>query len=333
MVLQTMIFVVSNLFMQPNTKKRIGILRGGTGKHYVSSLQKGGEIILHISEKLGDKYKVADILIDKERNWHLNGTPVNPADLIHKIDVVWNTAEPNISVILDNFSIPNVGHGFFSSALEDNKDFLKEHIKSIGVQMPRSVVLSLYQKDFDGPRERYAIKKGKEIFEKFSGPWTVKSFTEDSNMAIHLAKTFPELVDAIEDGVKQEKSILVEEFISGKVASVHSVRGFRMGDPPPARAGGAQAGDIYTFPLGNSFGSFSADEKEKLALLAKNLHKHVGAKHYLKSDFVLTPRGKVYLLQIDGNPDLKQDSHFSQACESVGAKTYNVVEHIIESVL
>lgn len=302
------------------TKKRIGILRGGTGKHYASSLKKGGEIILHISENLGGKYKPIDILIDKDYIWHCGGIPVNPGDLVHKVDIIWNTSHPSFSSILDSLSIPNISASSFSSALENSKDMLREHMKQIGVQVPRSVVLPVYQKDFDGPRERYAIKKAKEVFEKFSAPWIVKSFTEDSNMGMHVAKTFPELVDSIEDGVRHNKSILVEEFIAGKIATVHSVPQFRNQD-------------IYTFPLGNSFGSFSPAEKEKLNNLAKDLHQHIGARHYLKSDFVLTPRGKVYLLQIDGMPDLKPDSHFSQVCESVGVKTHHVIEHILESVL
>jgi len=306
--------------MQLGTKKRVGILRGGAGEHYASSLRKGGEIISHIFENLSGKWTPVDILIDKEGIWHINGMPISPADLMHRVDVVWNIAHPGASVILDNFSIPNVSHGSFSSALENSKEMLREHMGKINVQMPKSIILPLYQKDFDGPRERYAIKKAKEVFEKFPSPWIVKSFTPDSNMGIHLTKTFNELAGAIEDGVKHEKSILIEEFIAGKVASVHSVPHFR-------------GQDIYTFPLGNSFGIFSADEKEKLTALAKNLHIHIGAKHYLKSDFVLSPRGKVYLLGIESTPDLKKDSHFSQVCESVGAKTHQVIEHILKQAL
>ena len=68
-------------------------------------------------------------------------------------------------------------------------------------------------------------------------------------------------------------------------------------------------------------------------LLVKELHQHLGAKHYLKSDFVLTPRGKIHLLQIDVMPDLKPNSHFSQVVESVGAKMHHVVEHMLENVL
>lgn len=297
--------------------KRVGILRGGKGKHYSSSLKKGGEIISHIFENLAHKYKVVDILIDTEGVWHINGMPIKPSELMNKVDVVWNTGHPSESVILNNFSIPNIGSSSFSTAMENSKEMLREHMSKIGVQMPRSMILPLYQEDLDGPRELYAIKKAKEVHEKFPAPWMVKSFTPDSNMGIHLAKTFGELVEAIEDGAKHEKSILVEEFIAGKIASVHSVPLFR-------------GEDFYTFPLLNTFGPFSQSEKEKLAALAKNLHRHADAKHYLKMDFIINPAGKVYLLGLDSTPDLNTGSQFSEACESIGAKMHQVIEHIIE---
>ncbi len=310
--------------------KRVGILRGGTGQHYVSSLKRGGEIILHIVENLSDKYKVVDILVDKDHVWHLGGLPISPSDLAHRVDVVWNASHPTYSNILDSLSIPNIGASSFLVALGNSRDMLREHMKRIGVNIPRSMVLPVYQKDFDpryaegsgeasGSRKQYSIRKAKQVFEKFGAPWIVKSFTSDFDMVIHLAKTFNELVAGIEDGVKNKKSILVEEFIPGKIASVHSVPNFR-------------GEDVYTFPLGNSFGIFSAEEKEKLANISKNLHKHAYAKHYLKSDFVLTPRGKIYLLQIELHPDLNSGSHFSQVCESVGAKMHHIVEHILEQV-
>ena len=305
-------------------KKRVGIIRGGKGENYAASLKRGGDIISHIFENLTDKYKVVDILIDKEGSWHLNGLPVMPADLINKIDVVWNTAHPSWSETLNNFSIPHISSNSFSHALENSKEILREHMAQVGVLMPRSILLPVYQKDFDGERERYSIKKAKEVHAKFPAPWIVKSFTPDTNMGIHLAKTFNELVGAIEDGVKHEKSIVVEEFITGKVASMHSVKGFRMGDMP------AQAGEIYTFPLVDVFGSFSMEEKEKLIALTKNLYKHIGTDHYLKSNFILNQRGKVYLLDVESTPNLKSFSHFAQACEKVGAKMHHVVEHILK---
>jgi D-alanine-D-alanine ligase-like ATP-grasp enzyme len=293
------------------------IIRGGEGENYASSLKRGGELIAHINEHLSDKYTVSDILIDKEGNWHIHGMPVMPSDVAHRVDVVWNTAHPGVSAALSGLTLPHVGTHPFASALQTSREMLKDHIKNMDIELPRSIILPLYQEDFDGPRERYSIKKAKEVFEKFSSPWLVKTLTPDAGMGMHLAKTFPELVNAIEDGVKHQKSILVEEFIVGKVASVHSVPGFR-GD------------EKYVFPPVNTFGNFSPDEKARLGFLAKELHGHAGAGHYLKADFVVNSRGNIYLFNIDTHPDVRQGSHFSQACESVGAPVHHVVEHILE---
>jgi len=293
--------------MQTKAKKRIGILRGGAENHYASSLKKGGEIILYISENLSDKYKPVDILIDKDYIWHLNGLPINPSDLVNKVDVVWNTSHPSFSNILDTLAIPNIGVSSFLQALENDKNILREHVKNINLLMPRFII---------------SPKSAREVLEKFPSPWIVKNYNE-----IKLVKTFDELFKAINDN----DNLIVEEFIAGKVASVHSVPKFR-------------GQDIYTFPLGNTFGNpprlnglveagFSLEEKEKLTKLTKILHNHIGAEHYLKSDFILTPKGKIYLLQIESTPDLKPDSHFSQVCESVGAKTHHVIEHILEQAL
>jgi D-alanine-D-alanine ligase-like ATP-grasp enzyme len=282
--------------MKGKDKVRVGVLRGGLGEHYDSSLRRGGEIISYISENLADKYKPYDILVDREGKWHLNGVPIDPSKLLYKVDVVWNTSHHSFSSVLESFSVPCIGVPPFSKFFGNSKEILKNHIKKIGIHMPKQIIFP---------------KSAREVFEKFGSPWIVKNFNE-----IKIVKTFNELAETING----QDTVIVEEFIPGKIASVHSVPMFR-------------GENIYTFPLGNAFGIFSAEEKEKLANLAKNLHKHINAGYYLKSDFVLTPRSKVYLLQIESMPDLKKNSHFSEVCESVGAKTQHVVEHILEQAM
>lgn len=278
--------------MKSGIKKVIGIVRGGSGEHYTSSLKKGGEIISYLLENLSDKYKPIDILIDKEDVWHLGGVPIVPANLVHKVDIVWNLSHPSISTTLDNFSIPNISVSSFSHTFENSKEMLREHMKKLGVQMPKQIL---------------SPKSAREVLEKFPAPWRVGD---------KLVKTFPELIKLIENN----KSILVEEFIAGKVASIHSVPHFRNEE-------------IYIFPPVNVFGSLSSGDREKLIILVKDLHHHLGAKHYLKSNFILNSRGKIYLLDFESVPNLKSFSHFSQACESVGAKMHHVVEHILEGAL
>ncbi len=299
---------------------RVGIVRGMAGDHYENSLAKGGDIIAHIQEHLSEKYKPVDILIDKNYIWHLGGLPVSPSDLAHRIDVAWNVSHGSLSNILESLAIPHISGGSFLGILENNQEFLKKHAEELGVKMPRHIVLPVYQSDFDGPKDKYAVKTAKKVFEKFGSPWIVKSFASDPDMAVHLAKTFPELIRAIEDGVAHQTSILVEELVPGKIAAIHSVPGFR-------------GEEIYAFPPLNVFGEFSLSEKEKLISLAKDLHRRMMARHYLKSIFVLNRRGQVYLLSIDFNPNLKKHSTFHQVCESVGAKAHQVIDHILERAM
>jgi D-alanine-D-alanine ligase-like ATP-grasp enzyme len=298
-------------------KKRVGILRGGNKENYADSLRVGGELILHIHENLSDKWKPVDILIDTDGIWHADGLPVKPAELVNKVDLVWNTSHPNFSVILKSFDIPNIGVDAFLFLLRDNRSILQEHMKEIGLKMPRHFVIPAYQPDFDGFHDKFILKKAKEVHEKFSPPWVIKSLTNDSDIGIHVANTYQELIDAIEDIVNHDKSILVEEFIIGKEVSMHSVRGFR-------------GQEIYNLP---AVGNFSIVEKDNLNQISKNIHKHINISNYLNSNFVLHPKRGIFLKDISFFPDVKNDSHFHQTSLYIGSSPKQIVDHILEQAL
>jgi D-alanine-D-alanine ligase-like ATP-grasp enzyme len=297
--------------------KRVGILRGGDTDHYENSLRKGGELILHIHENLADRWKPVDILIDKNGVWHVSGVPVQPVELVNKVDVVWNTAHPSFSLILDSLAIPNIGVESFPFFLSENRKRLEDHMKIIGVRMPRHIVFPVYQKDFDISPDRYILKTAKAVHEKFSPPWVVKSLTEDPNIGIHVANTYPELVDAIEDITNHGKTILAEEFINGKEVSVHSIAGFR-------------GEEIYNLP---TIENFSTIEKEKLNAVTRDIYKHLDISNYLNSSFVMHPKRGIFLQKVEFSPDFNKDSHFNRSSKSAGANSKQIIEHILEKAL
>ncbi len=297
-------------------RKRVGIIRGGGLGDYNTSLKQGGEIISHIFDNLFSKWKVVDVFIDKENVWHVGGVKIELAMLPQKVDVVWSVAHPSVSSVIDNLRIPQINISSFSFLLRQNNDALANHIAEIGLKMPKKIVLPAYQPDFDGAVDNYILKKAKEVHQKFAAPWVVKSFTPDLDMGVHLAKTFPELVRSIEDGVNHNHSILIEEFIYGKNASMHSVTGFR-------------DKDIYIFPPNGEH----KNEREALIFAARDLHAHLGVGHYLKSDFTIHPKRGIFVTGITLNPDLKEGSHFHNTVESVGAKMHHIVDHMLEQVL
>ncbi len=309
--------------MESENKIRVGILRGGAWDSYQDSLDHGGDLLNMITEHLNDKYKTVDILVDKDGIWHTAGLPIFPMDLSHKVDLVWNASHPSFGSVLKSLSMPHVSQDAFLRTLEDDHDLLKQHARQAGVQIPRSLVLPPYQEEFDGARAEYSIRKAKEVHAKFGAPWIVKSFNADPDMGIHVAKTFGDLVSAIDDGVNHGDSLLVQEFITGRDASMYSVPGFR-------------GESLYTFPAmheANSSLKFSETERYKLLKAAKELHAILGAKHFLKSNLIITPSGRVYLSSIESEPDLTQESTFHKACEAVGAKVHQVVDHILSTVI
>jgi len=300
--------------------KRIGILRGGTGNNFEASIFEGGNMIRHIGEYLGDKYKTVDILIDKQGSWHLNGLPTLPWDLIDKVDVIWDTLGSNDSTILKSIAIPTLGKSTSAFMFENNRELLKNTLRNIGVKMPRHIVLPAYQADFDGDKDKYILKKAGEIHAKFGAPWIVKSYNRNPAMGIHIAKTYPELINALEDAVAHGDSILIEELITGASVPAHSVSSFRNKD-------------IYVFPLKAYSRQVSGGDSSELTGLVETLHKQLGVKHYMNAHFVINPRSGIYVTHLSFLPDLTSESHLHTACDSIGAKVHHVIESILDKAI
>lgn len=173
-------------------QKRVGILRGGKGKSYHASLRRGGDLIACIAENLQGKYKPVDILVDTEGVWHAGGIPVEPAQLIHRVDIVWNTTDPSYGIILSQFSIPVISA----------PQYLEHELRG-KAKVPRKII---------------SPKGAREVHGKFPAPWLIRDGSE-----ARIVKTYAELTEAL-DG---REGVVVEEFIVGSPGAVHCMADFR----------------------------------------------------------------------------------------------------------
>ena len=292
--------------------KRIGIIRGGIGEDYEESLKKGADIFSFIEKHIGKNWKPIDIFIDKVGIWHIGGLPVMPADLYHRVDIVWNNASPEINAMLDSLGVPHISTPAYAQGLGKSRAMLENHMNQLGVNMPKHFVIPAYLEGLDQSIEKYATSNSKSVFEKFGSPWIVKSLGEKNPMGIHVAKTYPELVNAIIDGAEHGGSMIVEELISGKEMSVHSLKNFRNED-------------VYIFPS-----NVSHEERKGLHKIILDLHQSTDS-HYLKSDFILHPRGEIYLKSIAFSLDFAESSHLNDALGDIGAETQHILESILDS--
>ncbi len=336
--------------MSEKSKIRVGVVRGGISSEYEVSLKSGGHVLSQLrGEKLNHKYEPLDILIDREGLWHLNGLPVSLEKLSRSVDVILNALhgdfgeDGKIQQIFDEWNIPYTGSGAMASAIGYNKGLSKEQFSQLNIKTPQHLLIPQYQEDFDGPIHEYARRKAREVFQKLSPSWIIKPLTGGSSIGIHFCKTLPELASAFEDMATKNVSVIVEEMIVGKEATVGIVENFRGRDLyalPPIEIRPPAKSEFFDYEAKYSGesqeicpGNFSASEKKELEKLALAIHQGLGLSHYSRSDFIVAPKRGIYALEVNTLPGLTGESLLPKALSAVGSDTSEFIDHIIELAL
>jgi len=353
---------------------KVGVIRGGISGEYQVSLASGSQVLEHLrSDKMKDKYHAVDIFIDRDGIWHVGGIPTTMDKLIYKVDVIVNALhgdygeDGKVQQELEQWKIPYTGSGPFASAIGYNKFLSKQEFSKLGIKTPRHILYPAYQEDFDpvrerpreasasvtlgrlfsngvdGPREEYAVKKAKEVLERLPPPWIVKPLTGGSSMGVHVCKTFQALVNAFQVGINEKVSVLVEEFINGKEATVGVIDNFRgksVYSLPPIEIRIPKTATFFDNEVkynGQSQeicpGNFTDEEKAELERLASLIHTGLDLSHYSRSDFIIHPRKGIYALEVNTLPGLTAESLMPKALNAVGSNLPEFIEHIINLAL
>ena len=329
---------------------RVGVIRGGISGEYEVSLASGAQVLEHLrSDRMKDKYQAVDIFIDRDGVWHIGGIPVTMDKVANRVDVIINALhgdygeDGKVQQELEQWGIPYTGSGPLASAIGYNKFLSKQEFTKLGIKTPQHILFPAYQEDFDGPKEDYAVKKAREIWQKLPPPWIVKPLTGGSSMGVHVCKTFQALVDAFQMGVNENVSVIVEEFIKGKEATVGVVDSFRGKDTyvlPPIEIRVPKTSEFFDNEVkynGESQeicpGNFSEEEKRELERLASLIHTGLDLDHYSRSDFIVHPKRGIYALEVNTLPGLTGESLMPKALGAVGSSLPEFIEHLIKLAL
>jgi D-alanine-D-alanine ligase len=318
-------------------KTVVGVLRGGPSSEYEVSLKSGATVLQHLNR---DKFEPRDLFIDRKGAWHLHGAPVSPAQALQGVDVLYNIIhgeygeDGQLHRIIDTFSIPYVGSNMRSSILAFDKAKTKQEIKKIGIKTPRALLIR--ERDIGSDIDAFAH----DIFRSFPHPAIVKPAIGGSSVGMTKVEHFEALPFALKKALEISPEILIEEFVKGKEATVGVIDGFR-GEkayalmpieiiPPKESAFFDYDAKYSGKTIERVPGNFSQKEKEELMDNARRAHEHLGASHYSRSDFIVSPRG-IYFLELN-NPSaigMTQESLFPKAIEAVGLKLPDFLEHVI----
>ncbi len=320
-------------------RKRIGVLRGGPSVEHEVSLRSGSIVINSLHDKYGDQFAPVDIFINKNGIWHMNGVMISPHDAIHQMDYAWNALhgtfgeDGKIQNFLEIHDIPFNGSGSVGSAMGMNKILSKKIFQRFDIRTPRGIELSAEQFSESGKMDDLIRK----FFNTLILPAIVKPARSGSSYGISIVRTYGQLPDALLLASKFSDSVMIEEYISGIEATcavIEDYRGEELYALPPVEIRHGKEFFDYEAKYNNESSalipsSFNRETKKTIELMAKNIHRALGLKHYSRSDFIIHPRRGVYAFEVNTLPGLSEESTLYKSLTSVGSNIQDFIGHTI----
>jgi D-alanine-D-alanine ligase len=292
---------------------RVAVLRGGPSYGYDHSLKTGAHVLRELGA-MPEIYDPLDIFISKDGEWHRSGLVEPPERALHGVDVVWNGLHGNygedgqVQSILNSLQIPYTGSEALAASLSHNKNLAKDIYRKHGLLTPQFETVN---------EETLTDDQLVVIFRNFLHPVVVKPANGVHSLGIKLAHTFQELKEAIKETFKHSPKVLVEEHIRGNEVVCAVIEE-------------AREEKLYSLvPTGNR----PPEENKVISEMAKRAHEALGLRHYSSSDFIITPKGKIYILETNAMPTLHEDSHMYQSLRATGWRPGDFLHHSLTLAL
>jgi D-alanine-D-alanine ligase len=202
---------------------RVAVLRGGPSEEYDVSMQTGANVLKALNE-IG--YQVKDVVITRKGEWLENGLVRKPEYILASIDVVFIALhgaygeDGNLQKLLEIYGLPYTGSTNLTSRIAFNKILTKNTLKQAGIKQPKHVKIT--QADLARIAvitEQINTELGQELF--------VKPICGGSSVGVGYAANESKFIELLEALLKQHDSVMVEEFIRGKEATVAVLEGYR----------------------------------------------------------------------------------------------------------
>lgn len=318
-------------------RDKILVIRGGPSSEHDVSMKTGRSVI----NSLKQDHDVLDVVIDKKGIWVDQGIETTPEKATKKADLVFNALhgeygeDGQIQKILEQIGIPFTGPKKMAAAMSMNKKLSKDIYKKEGIKTPYYKIIDRDEKSID----QHAI----DIFRTFPIPVVIKPIGLGSSVGVTIAKDFESLFDSLASLFIRYDKLMIEEYIKGKEATVGVIQDFRdkkIYSLLPIEIKPKTESGIFDYEAkynGKSEeispGNFTNEEKQILQDLAELAHNALDLRHYSRSDFIVTPRRGIYILETNSLPGLTEESLLPKSLPPVGSNLEEFLNHIIQLAL
>jgi len=321
--------------MAPKKKKKVAVISGGPSTEHEVSV-RGAQKVFEALNK--DIYDIEHILVDKCGVWEKHPQIVaNNNDVAFIVMHGTYGEDGTIQRILDSHNISYTGSNAMASALAMNKYLSSAVLRRAGISTPLTFVVTKYEWEW----------KKQEVFDKIKHyltyPFVVKPNAQGSSVGVHIVRSRSDLEHAMHEVFKYGNESLIQQFIFGMELSCgvldHGWEGSEFALLP-----------IEIVPQNSTFFDYSAkympmgseeivparvpDYKlREIQRVATLVHRALGARGFSRTDMIMAPDGKLFVLELNSIPGLTQESLLPKSAEASGIPFPKLLDLIIDSAL
>lgn len=327
-------------------KKNIALVMGGYSGEYEISINSGCQVYESINK---DKYNVYKIVVSRDKWYWLtdngdqlpidrgNFTVNENGNLVH-FDLAFIIIHGNpgengvIQGYFDMLGIRYTTCGFYTSALTFNKGYCNPVVRNFGiVSLAKSKLLHGNQ-----PIDPQAL------LDEFRLPVFVKPASGGSSVATTKVKQPEELMPAIEEALKEDTEVLVEEFIQGREFDCGVMRTtdkklvFPVTEIIPT--GGHEFFDYAAKYDGFSNEITPAEVEPEVSKhiqeISSQLYDLLDCRGVVRFDYIYdTEKDELFFLEVNTIPGQSAESIIPKQARAMGISTAELYEMIITTAL
>ncbi|MDR0914189.1 MAG: D-alanine--D-alanine ligase [Oscillospiraceae bacterium] len=232
-----------------------------------------------------------------------------------------------LQAALDLFDVKYTGSGYIGCSLSMDKSIAKEIMDAHGITTPKSSEYFL---------QNLSQEQLFEVLQSHTPPYVVKPANGGSSLGVTIVQTKNDIPTALKYAKTYEDKIIVEEYITGRefTAGVLDGKTLPVIEIMP-KSGFFDYTNKYQDGLTDELCPAPIDDElaEKIKQTALQAHNALRLGGYSRADFIVTPQGQIYCLEVNSLPGLTPASLVPKEAAHIGIEYDDLCEKIVELAL